>query len=173
MIPGYEKALSVFPTFFFLVTFLIVSALYYNRFMSEESDSRAFRYYRDYIIILNSQSSIVSVINGLIIIVLYNDLVVGVTMLLITQALSTYVFVALYMKSHYDALFFMIFSVLAYVFEFLYFMFSGVQFTLAGRTMEGVVAALFWFIVILVALSIATLSLVLYSNRGVPEENVS
>lgn len=171
MILDYEKALSIFPTFLFLVSFLIVSAVYYNRYMSDEYDDRASRSYRDYVVIMNSQSAILSVLNGLIIVVLYDNLALGIAMILITQSLTTYVFVALYMRSNYDALFFMIFTVLAYVFEFLYFLLSGTSITLFGRTMGGIAEAAFWFIVILVALSVVILGLAFYSNRHDYEEN--
>lgn len=172
MILDYEKALSVFPTFFFMISFLIVSAVYYNRYMSEESDSRASRYYREYVIIVNSQSAILSMLNGLIIVILYNNLILGIAMALITQSLTTYVFVALFMKSNYDALFFMIFTVLAYVFEFLYFMTAGTSITLFGRSMGGLAEAAFWFVILLIVLSVVILGLAFYSNRYDAEEQV-
>lgn len=170
MIPDYEKALSIYPTFFFLVIFLIMSAVYYNRYHSEESDERALRIYRDYVAIMNSQSLMISVINGLIIIVLYNDLLVGITLLLVTQALAMYVFIALYMKSHIDTFFFLSFSVLAYVYEFLYFMFSGVQANIFGRTVGGLGISIIVFIIIVAVLSAILAGLSISSNKSAPED---
>ncbi|AKA48328.1 hypothetical protein IX51_03615 [uncultured archaeon] len=172
MIPDYEKVLSIFPTFFFIVMFLIMSALYYNRYHTEESDEKATRHFRDYIAIMNSQSVLISSINGMILIILYNQLMVGVTLLLITQALATYVFVSLYMKSHYDSLFFLIFSVLAYVFEFLYFLFAGIQTEIFGRSMGGLEVALIVFVIIIAVLSLILASLAAYVNRTSSDDGI-
>lgn len=165
MIPDYEKALAIFPTFYFIVVFLIMSAVYYNRYHAEESDARAVSYFRDYALIMNSQSMIISSLNGIILILLYNDVIVGIAMLLITQALTAYVFVALHLKSHLDSLFFLCFSVLAYVYEFLYFLFAGVQANIFGRTFSGLEISLIVFIIIVAIISAILASLSVYVGR--------
>lgn len=165
MIPDYEKALAIFPTFYFIVAFLIMSAVYYNRYHSEESDAKATSYFRDYALIMNSQSMIISSLNGIILILLYNDVVIGITMLLITQAITVYVFVALHLKSHVDTLFFLCFAVLAYVYEFLYFLFADLQANIFGRTFNGLELSLLVFVIIIVVISVILASLSVYVNR--------
>lgn len=165
MIPDYEKALAIFPTFYFIVVFLIMSAVYYNRYHSEESDAKATSYFRDYAFIMNSQSMIISSLNGIILILLYNNVAVGITMLLITQALTAYVFVALHLKSHVDSLFFLCFAVLAYVYEFLYFLFADVQANVFGRYLSGLEISILVFIIIIAIISIILATLYVYVGR--------
>lgn len=172
MVPVYDKALSIFPTFFFIILFLIMSAVYFTRYHSEESDEVATKYYRDYLLIMNSMSSIISVLNGIIIIVLYDWIALGVTLILITQALSVYVYVALYMNSHYDALFFLSFSVLAYVYEFFYFVFYGTQVNLFGRTVGAFPLSIIAFIILIVVLSSLIAGLAVYVNRKTPNDDL-
>ncbi len=171
MVPDYVRAIAIFPTFFFIVMFLILSALYYNRYRDEESDEKAYRHFRDYIIITNSQSVFLSVINGMIIIVLYSEIAVGVTLLLITQALATYVFVAQYMKSNYDALFFLVFSVLGYVFELLYMIFAGYSRVFLGRELWGLSATIIAFIIIVAILSALLVIAAAYANSQDPDRS--
>lgn len=168
MIPDYEKALSIFPTFFFIVMFLVMSSVYYNRYHSETSYERAVTHFRDYIVIMNSQSFLIAAINGLILIILFNDVMTGVALLLITQALSVYVSASLYMKSHYDSLFFLCFSVLAYVFEFLYFLLYGLQANVFGRSLGGLQLAIIGFIIVVAVLSGILIALSVYVKRAVP-----
>lgn len=148
-----ERALAIFPTFYFLVMFLIMGAVHYQRYHSEKSDQLAMRSYRDFIVLVNSQASILSVINGLILVILYNSLVTGIVMALITQVLTVYVFVSLYMGSNYDAVFFTAFTVLAFVFDLILFLFSDGSYILFGRGVSGVEMSLFIFIFVIIAIS--------------------
>ncbi len=166
MILDYEKALAIFPTFYFIVVFLVMSAVYYNRYHSEESDEKAISYYRDYVLVMNTQSMIISSINAIILILLYNNIIVGIAMLLITQGLTAYVFVALHMRSHIDALFFLCFSVLAYMFELLYFLFAGLETSFFGRSMGGLELSIIVFIIIIAVISAILASLSAYVRRS-------
>ncbi len=173
MVPDYERAVAVFPTFFFIVMFLVLSAVFYTRYRAEESDLRASRYFRDYIIIMNTQSSFISLINGLILIILFNQLALGIVMVLVTQSITAYVYIAHYMQSYYDSLFFLAFAVLAYVFELFYMFFAGHATLFFGREVWGLPMAVLSFIILVSALSAVIVLVAEYANRqGQGENNV-